>query len=119
MKINESATSSNSAEEVSRVIVEYLKERYPKTFVEDVIDNLAAIKKSNRLGMEAEVITAIQTNESEKSKIIKVLRTEFDFNGDIKFRTDANILGGMIIKIGDKIFDKSIRSSLQKVGEAI
>lgn len=119
MKISENEIQSGDAEEISLAIINYLKENYPKALVDEVVDIIAALKSERSFALDAEVVSAVPVSESEKNKFFTILETEFGFKGKIIFRTNPEILGGIIVKIGDKIFDKSVRSSLQQVGESI
>lgn len=119
MKISENEIQSGDAEEISLAIINYLKDKYPKTLVDEVVDSIATLKSERAFASDAEVVSAVPVSESEKNKFLKVLETEFGFKGKIIFRTNSEIIGGIIVKIGDKIFDKSVRSSLQQVGESI
>jgi len=74
----------------------------------------------NRLGAEvelekeeAEVITAIPLDNEDKLMLAQRLTEIFGKPIVLKPKVDPSIIGGIIIRIGDKLIDGSIRSKLE------
>ena len=85
--------------------------------IEDILDILGERKNNDRIeieaGVEAEVLSVIDLNENIKEKIKKVLENKTGLNIKIKNRIDKSILGGIIIKIGDRVIDTSIKNKIE------
>ncbi|MBC8387715.1 MAG: ATP synthase F1 subunit delta [Actinobacteria bacterium] len=85
--------------------------------IEDILDILGERKNNDRIeietGVEAEVLSVIDLNENIKEKIKKVLENKTGLNIKIKNRIDKSILGGIIIKIGDRVIDLSIKNKIE------
>jgi F-type H+-transporting ATPase subunit delta len=76
---------------------------------------LGKIKGFKGIGI-AYVTTAISLKDEQKKEIEKKLIQTTSFNKmEMHFREDKEIIGGMIIRIGDRVVDSSIRSKLSKL----
>lgn len=67
--------------------------------------------------LRAKVITAVALDAEDKSNLINAL--EKTFNGKIKLdaQVDHNLLGGIQLHIGGKVFDTSIKTRLNRLRE--
>lgn len=64
----------------------------------------------------AEVTSAIALTEASKTEIIALIKKELGANQVIvKEKVDEKLIGGFILKVGDKQFDASISSGLSKL----
>lgn len=74
-----------------------------------LVDNYRGIE-----GAEvAEITTAIPLDDEDKLKIAQRITSLVGKPVVLKPIVDANIIGGIIIKVGDKLIDGSIRSKLE------
>lgn len=64
-------------------------------------------------GDRVEVISAIPLQEEEKRSIRQELATRLDLTGDVIFRVDPTILGGLVVRVGDRVVDGSVRSRME------
>ena len=64
----------------------------------------------------AEVTSAIALTDASKAEVISLVKKEMGANEVIvKEKVDENLIGGFILKVGDKQFDASIASGLNKL----
>lgn len=64
-------------------------------------------------GDRVEVISAIPLQEEEKRSIRQELAARLDLTGDVIFRVDPTILGGLVVRVGDRVVDGSVRSRME------
>jgi F-type H+-transporting ATPase subunit delta len=64
---------------------------------------------------EAEVISAVALERPQQDAIIKQLREKYGPSLDVRFVVDESILGGLIVRVGDRVLDTSVRSRLAQV----
>ncbi len=64
-------------------------------------------------GDQAEITSALPLNETEQAAIKKDLAASLAPNAEIRFRVDPSILGGLIVRVGDRIVDRSVAGQLQ------
>ena len=74
--------------------------------------SLLAIKRGE---VTAEVTTAEKLTESNLSKLQDVLNSAIGKNVNIQATVDSNILGGLIVKVGSKMIDASLRTKLNSL----
>ncbi|HWW38747.1 ATP synthase F1 subunit delta [Pedobacter sp.] len=64
----------------------------------------------------ADVTSAIPLTESSRAEIIAIVKKEIGANEVlIKEKINANLIGGFVLKVGDKQFDASISNGLNKL----
>ncbi len=73
------------------------------------------VKEYNNIGT-AYVTTAVELNEKQKAAVVqKLLETTHYVQFEMNYDIDQSLLGGMVIRIGDKVVDSSIRSKLDSL----
>jgi F-type H+-transporting ATPase subunit delta len=74
--------------------------------------------QSRNIG-EAEVTTAVLLSEAELASLAAKLGSVLGKSMVLKTRIDSNILGGVIVKIGDKLIDGSVVRQIQMMKSAL
>ena len=69
--------------------------------------------------IRGKLITAIDIKKNKKAEILKKLEEKIDKKLVLEFEKDKSIIGGLVLKIGDKVFDASIRAQLNSIKENI
>jgi F-type H+-transporting ATPase subunit delta len=64
---------------------------------------------------DAEVTSAVPLDQQQQDAIVQQLRSTYSPALAVKFVVDAAILGGLIIRVGDRVLDDSVRSRLSQV----
>lgn len=62
--------------------------------------------------LKVDVVSASGINKEGRDRLMLVLSKKFDKNVTIKFSVDAKLLGGVIIKIRDNVYDGTLKESL-------
>ncbi len=117
------ATEGKSEKEAKQIIARLLKLMIADRGLKDanlLIENFIKIwNKKNSLSL-VDVTTAVKTTATSQKMIIeyiaKILKVE---KVEISNKIDKSILGGVIIREGDKIFDGSLRGRLYDLKEKI
>lgn len=65
--------------------------------------------------MRVEVTSAIELDDETRNKLIKKLEAMYQKNICLEVETNAEIIAGLILKIGDNIIDGSIKTKLEKM----
>ena len=110
--------------------------------MDPVISNLGQtiiglLKKHNQIGKLPELIRFLQTysqtdtarpvivisstklNPQQKQLLTSIIRQKINHNIPIKFQTDPNLIGGLLIRYQDKILDLSIKGRLNKIKQEL
>lgn len=86
-----------------------------------IIDTLeyfiARVKEYKKIGI-AYVSTAKALEEAQKEKIVaRLLETTSYVSFEMHYTVDASLIGGMVIRIGDRVVDSSIKTKLDELAK--
>lgn len=91
-----------------KLIGEALDSKKQQALIDDFFSKVPDAAK--RLGGRVEVVSAMPLSETEQSKARKEIGAD-----DVTFSVDPSILGGLIVRAGDRVVDGSVRSSLNEL----
>ena len=67
----------------------------------------------------AEITSAVELTSEERSGIQQRLLEQFGAGLEFKFNADPSILGGLVIRVGDKLLDDSVSSRLAALRQSL
>ncbi|MCK4304979.1 MAG: F0F1 ATP synthase subunit delta [Candidatus Eisenbacteria sp.] len=107
---------------VHALVVELLflvleKKRFP--VLAQIIEGYRDLLEEHRGIVRAEITTAVRLPEPLEQILIQKLERRTSKTVLLVKRVDASILGGMMVRIGDRIMDRSIRRTLEEIKEAL
>ena len=70
-------------------------------------------------GASAEVTSALPLTKKEQDAVKKDVVGQLDDSATISFRVDPSILGGLVIRIGDKVLDGSVSGKLENLHQTL
>ena len=80
---------------------------------------IGRIKEFKKIGV-AYVTTATELNESQKEKVEKrLLETTAYETFEMNYAVDEALLGGMVIRVGDRVVDTSIQNKLRDLSKQL
>jgi F-type H+-transporting ATPase subunit delta len=90
------------------------KDRYRN--IDEILDYfIAEVKRYKGIGV-ATVTTAVPLKEEQRKSVEKKLLDTTEYKSmEMHYETDASLIGGMIIRIGDRVVDSSIRTKLTEL----
>ena len=83
--------------------------------VSDMIKAYRALAARARGEVQAEVVSAVPLNEGQMNALKETLKASERKNVQITTRVDSSLLGGLIVKIGSRMFDSSLRTKLESL----
>lgn len=66
-------------------------------------------------GVSAEVISALPLTADEQSIVKKDVLSKMGSKSDVSFKVDPSILGGLVVRVGDKVLDGSVAGKLDNL----
>ena len=76
---------------------------------------IARVKEYKKIGV-AQVVSAVPVTDGQKQKIEKkLLDTTHYETMEIDYKVDESLIGGLMIRIGDRVVDSTIKSKLGKL----
>jgi len=80
-----------------------------------LIDALRALLMDERNEVIADVVSAKALTEAQTSKLAKTLSARVGKTVTINAAVDESLIGGLVVKVGSKMIDTSIRSKLNSL----
>jgi F-type H+-transporting ATPase subunit delta len=83
------------------------------------IDQFLQILAARRGEVTAHVTSARELSEAQNSALTEKLRSIVGNKVNIEAEVDESLLGGLIVRVGSRMVDTSIRSKIQRMGRAM
>ena len=84
-----------------------------------IVDKLVERAAEERSEVVAEVRTAIQLDADQRERLAAALSSATGKTVSVKVVVDPSVLGGVVARIGDTVYDGSVRYRLDQLKEAI
>jgi F-type H+-transporting ATPase subunit delta len=84
-----------------------------------IVDELARMVSQERQHVLAEVRTAIDLSAAQRERLAQALSHATGRQVDVKVVVDPTVVGGVIARVGDEVFDGSIASRLEDAKQAL
>ena len=80
---------------------------------------IGRMKEYKKIGV-AFVSTAAELTDAQKEKVMKRLLETTDFESfEMNYTVDKSLLGGMVIRVGDRVVDTSIQNKLKSLSKQL
>lgn len=83
-----------------------------------IVDALVALAAEKRKHVVAEVRSAVPLDEKQREKLSDALEKATGKQVELKVLVDPSVIGGVVARVGDMVFDASVRRRLQLAKEA-
>ena len=80
--------------------------------------NVIVLEDSVLKGATAEITSALPLTDAEKDAVRSDITSKVGAQ-TVAFRVDPDILGGLIVKVGDKVLDGSVAGQLEGLRERL
>jgi len=103
--------------DLSNQFLKLVSSRKREALLEDIARTFIALYKKQKNIIVAEVTSAVRLDESQKQKIIGLLKT--DATVEMIEKIDPSIIGGFVVRVDDKQIDASILRELNDLKQAL
>lgn len=80
---------------------------------------ISEVKEYKKIGV-AYVTTAVELSEQKKKEVTDRLKATTSYEQfEMNYTVDSSLVGGMIIRIGDKVVDSSIKNKINELSKAL
>ena len=83
--------------------------------LQQLIDEISAYIAEDKGEITVSVTSARELSEDQNRNLVKTLKNTIGKEIKIKATIDRNLIGGLIVKVGSKMIDSSIRSKLENL----
>jgi len=87
--------------------------------LQDVIIEFLELAASRKSSAVAEVRSASQLSDDQKSKLAAALEKATGKKVQIRVQVDPSVIGGVLVKVGDQIVDGTVRTQLNRFREGL
>lgn len=87
--------------------------------IADMIKAFRAMAAKSRGEISAEVTSAVALTDAQTAELKKVLKASMNKEVTLNARVDPSLLGGLIVKVGSRMIDSSIRAKLRNMKVAL
>lgn len=107
-----------------KLVGEALDEKRQHTLLEEFFSGIKAgkvtvLEDTAIKGDSAEIISALPLTADEKNTVQKDILSRLGSNATITYSVDPSILGGLVIRVGDKRVDGSVAGQLETLKHSI
>jgi F-type H+-transporting ATPase subunit delta len=84
-----------------------------------IVEELAHMASMEREHVLAEVRTAVDLTNEQRERLAEALSRATGRTVDVKVVVDPSVIGGVVARVGDEVFDGSIASRLENAKQAL
>lgn len=116
-------TENKSSQEVDRTVFNFTqivrKNRQSKLFPK-ILESFSVIWNTKNKVAEAELVSREKLDDETEKKIEEYIKRKYKVEKVlINRKIDENVVGGIIIRVGDDILDQSIKGQLRKLNKEL
>jgi len=107
-----------------RLIGEALDERRQRALIEEFFSGVRSgkvvvLEGEGVSGSSAEITSALPLTPDEQEAVKKDVLSKIGTQATVTFRVDPTILGGLIVRVGDKVLDGSVAGQLEALRQSL
>ena len=87
----------------------------------DILNKIVILMESGSKTKKIKITSHKEYSAEDQSEILNELKNRFELDNtsDIKFSVDSTIMGGIKVRIGNKIIDGSVSTKLRKIKQSL
>lgn len=106
-----------------KLIGEALDEKRQRALIDEFFSGVKAgkvtlLEETDIHGASAEITSALPLTDQEKDIVRQQITSKIGAQ-TVAFRVDPNILGGLVVKVGDKVLDGSVAGRLESLRQSL
>jgi F-type H+-transporting ATPase subunit delta len=110
---------TRNCEDEVKSFIKILLKRKRLDIIPSIRDEFLKLKDKKDGILRGKIISIVELKDKEQKKIITILEKILKKKLILNFETHKDILGGLWIKVGNKVIDASIRGSLKELKEKL
>jgi len=107
-----------------KLIGEALDEKRQHALIDEFFSGIKAgkvtvLEDETFSGSSAEITSAVPLTDNEQTTVSKDILAQLGAQAEVAFRVDPVILGGLVIRVGDKVLDNSVANQLNEMRQSL
>jgi F-type H+-transporting ATPase subunit delta len=123
-----------SAQQLEELVLGVIGDKLPgdaRNFVQVLVQNhrldlmplisshYEALKRDKEGVLEARIVSALQMSDEQVKQLVAQLESKYKRKVTVQVDTDASLIGGVKIIVGDKVIDATVRGKLDAMAAAL
>lgn len=84
-----------------------------------IAEQFEALRAAAEQRVDVTVTSAVEFSEQQKQALATALKQRLDATVELAFEQDEAIIGGAVIRAGDLVIDRSLRSQLERMQQSL
>lgn len=119
IKVIEDVFKNNVSEDMVGFLALVVKKDRHRDILDILSYFVSKVKEYKKIGI-AYVTTAVDMSDSQKKAVEdKLISTTSYETFEMNYSVDSSLMGGMIIRIGDRVVDSSIKSKINELSKSL
>ncbi len=110
---------SDRIEDLTLRFLRLLIRKDRETMTQPILDQYQALRDEQRGIVDAEVTVARPLADEDRETITETLEAQTGKTVRLHVEEEADLIGGLIIRIGDRVFDASVRNKLTNLRDRL
>ncbi|KAF1086023.1 ATP synthase subunit delta [Sporotomaculum syntrophicum] len=103
--------------EIMMSFLGFVLDRQRELFLADIAEYFTGLANKARNISDIQVTSAVELTEEEKKNMDAAMAKSTGKKVKLTFNVDQELLGGVVVRVGDKVIDGSVRTRLQTLRE--
>jgi F-type H+-transporting ATPase subunit delta len=113
------AICGDAVDQPGRNFLRLLIEEHRLPVLPEIADQFESVRAEEERSVDGEVRSAVALDQMQKQKIATALKTRLGREIRLHCEVDAGLLGGVVIRAGDKVIDGSVSTRLAEMSTAL
>ena len=109
-------------ERVETLTLQFLRllvQKDRETLTKAILDQYQSLRDEQRGIVDAEVTVAQPLNDEDRNVLVEALEEKTGKDVRLHLEENPDLIGGLVIRIGDRVFDGSVRSQLNALRDQL
>jgi len=111
--------SVNGAEEELTNFLELLAEKHRMPAIFRILRRFDELWAEENKRLEVRLTSAVELDKAVVNRVSKEIESQTDRTIDLTAEVDEEILGGLVLRVGNMVLDASLRSKLEKLRKEV
>lgn len=85
----------------------------------EILAQYQALKDDAEGVLEADIVSALPLDRAQIDSLVAALRSRFGREVHVRVAVDAELIGGAVVRVGDRIMDGSVKGRLEQMAFAL
>jgi F-type H+-transporting ATPase subunit delta len=113
------ALCGGSIDQPGRNFIHLLIDEHRLSVLPEIAHQFESLRAEEERSIDVEVRSAVALDEPQKQKIATALKTRLGREIRLHCEVDSGLLGGVVIRAGDKVIDGSVSTRLAEMSTAL